>query len=143
MDALFYKLVDRETWDRVREGVSWEGSPDDLRDGFVHLSLRGQLDGTLRKHFSGQRDLLVLGVELSGSALRWEVSRGGALFPHLYGPLPIAAVRLAMPVPLGKDGHELPELPPSPYCAVCHAGNRPKCSARRSSAATWKIPSES
>ena len=114
MSALLYKLVDRPTWERVQGDDTWAGSADDIRDGFVHLSLREQLEGTLRKHFAGQADLLVVGVDLRTPALRWEISRGGALFPHLYAPLPLSAVRLVERVPWEPDGHALPELPPSP-----------------------------
>ncbi len=119
--VLLYKLVDRQTWTRVRQTERWDGSDDDLRDGFVHLSTREQLKGTLGKHFAGRGDLLVLGVDLPGFDLRWEVSRGGALFPHLYEALPVARVRLSLAVPLGPQGHVLPRLPPSPAAPVAGA----------------------
>ena len=90
----------------------FRGSPDDLRDGFIHLSAGDQLAGTLAKHFRGEENLILLAIEDAalGDALKWETSRGGALFPHLYAPLPRSAVTNAMP--LTRDaagGHVVPE----------------------------------
>ena len=85
-----YKVLPRSEWhDACRTG-SYAGSADDRRDGFIHLSLREQLPGTLSKHFRGQGDLVLVQfvTDTLGDALRWEASRGGALFPHLYAPLP-------------------------------------------------------
>ena len=84
------------------------GSPDDLRDGFIHLSAAGQLPGTLARHFAGETGLALAALDAAalGSALRWEVSRGGARFPHLYRPLRLSDV---------VAWHELPAcgaLPP-------------------------------
>jgi uncharacterized protein (DUF952 family) len=67
-------------------------SPVDRRDGFIHFSTADQLADTARKHFSGQHDLLLLAVDVEQLELRWEPSRGGQLFPHLYGALPLSAV---------------------------------------------------
>lgn len=92
-DPWVYKIVERGVWEGV--GNAWVGSPDDLRDGFLHLSARHQVDGTLRKHFAGRKDLVVLAVDpglLPAGALRWEPSRDNQRFPHLYGALPRAAV---------------------------------------------------
>jgi uncharacterized protein (DUF952 family) len=83
------------------------------RHGFIHFSNAAQAPETAAKHFAGQADLLLIAVEAEalGSALRYEVSRGGALFPHLHAPLPLSAVRWAKPLPLGADGrHVFPEL---------------------------------
>lgn len=89
MAELIYKIAPRAAWESALvEGV-YRGSPDDLRDGFIHFSRKEQLEETRRKHFAGQRDLVLISVaaESLGSALRYEPSRGGALFPHLYGVL--------------------------------------------------------
>ncbi|MFN9717455.1 MAG: DUF952 domain-containing protein [Planctomycetota bacterium] len=90
-----YKIVPQVVWEKICLQDDWEGSPDDLRDGFIHFSTKSQLDGTLRKHFQGQSDLIVLEVAAGslGANLRWEVSRNGEHFPHLYGPMPIEHVR--------------------------------------------------
>ena len=90
----------------------FEGSADDRRDGFIHLSAADQLEGTLAKHFAARPDLVLLTVDVGmlGAALRWEPSRGGALFPHLYAPLPMTAVRAVAPLTLDDAGrHRLPE----------------------------------
>ena len=83
----------------------------DLRDGFIHFSTAGQASETARRHFGGQDDLVVLAVDADGlgEALRWEPSRGGALFPHLYGDLPTNLVLEVWPAPLGEDA--APRLP--------------------------------
>ncbi len=95
-----YKVCPLSVWQAIQSDESWEGSLDDLRDGFIHFSNSQQLSGTLEKHFSGQKDLVLLAVDPAslGAELRWERSRGGDLFPHLYGRLPIAAVVSAEPV---------------------------------------------
>jgi uncharacterized protein (DUF952 family) len=86
----------------------------DRADGFIHFSTAAQVRETARRHFGGHTDLIVLEVEAAdlGEALRWEPSRGGDLFPHLYGPLDTAAVRGASEAPLGSDG--IPVLDPPP-----------------------------
>ena len=111
---LLYKLVQEAIWEEAQKEAFWAGSPDDLRDGFIHLSTRGQLEGTLRAHLAGESSVLVLGVDVSGPDLHWEPSRNGLLFPHWYAPLPRASIRLIKPIPL-KDGiHQVPPLPESP-----------------------------
>lgn len=89
-----YKVLPRSVWEQIRVQPSWNGSADDIRDGFIHFSNREQLLGTLHKHFAGQTDLVVLELdsESLGPNLKWEPSRNGALFPHLYAPMPIAVV---------------------------------------------------
>ena len=106
-----YKVVPRAAWEAACRTGTYEGSADDRRDGYIHLSLREQLAGTLAKHFRGQDDLVLIQFETRalGEALRWEISRGGQLFPHLYAGLPTReamAVRSLLP---GKDG--IPMLP--------------------------------
>jgi uncharacterized protein (DUF952 family) len=89
-DAIVYKIVPRHEWQSaLAEGV-YRGSKDDLRDGFIHFSTKSQVSKTLLRHFAGQHDLLLISFEAAqlGEALRFEVSRDGALFPHLYGELP-------------------------------------------------------
>jgi uncharacterized protein (DUF952 family) len=89
MGKLVYKICPRTEWQAaVADGV-YRGSAVDRRDGFIHFSGEDQVSETLRRHFAGQRDLLVIGFDPAdlGSALRFEVSRNGALFPHLYGEL--------------------------------------------------------
>ena len=84
----------------------------DHRDGFIHFSTAAQAAETAAKHFAGQRDLVLLTVDaaLLGDRLKWEPSRGGALFPHLYGELALTAVRAGVPLPLDESGrHVFPE----------------------------------
>lgn len=105
-DATIYKIVTAAQWaEAVRDG-SFRGAPVDRADGFIHFSAVHQVRETARKHFSGQRDLLLVAVRASdlGGALRWEVSRGGDLFPHLYGTLEPDRGLWAKPLPLGDDG---------------------------------------
>lgn len=93
--ALVYKICPRHEWNAaVADGV-FRGSPVDRRDGFIHFSEEAQVDETLRKHFAGRRDLLLIGVDPAdlGASLRYEPSRGGQLFPHLYGDLPVSLAR--------------------------------------------------
>ena len=101
-----YKICPASAWrEAERQGV-FRGSTDDIRDGFIHFSTAAQVAETADKHFAGQRDLVLVAVAAPalGPALRFEPSRGGALFPHLYGDLPLDAVRWVKPLPLGPDG---------------------------------------
>lgn len=111
MLTAIYKICGRQDWSRaVTDGV-YTGSPDDRRDGYIHFSTAAQLAGTLAKHFRGRDDLLLLAVEIASvsPALKWELARGGQLFPHLYGTLDVALVTGARPLELGLDGrHILP-----------------------------------
>jgi len=113
MTDLVFKLIDRPAW-RAAEGAGvFAGSAVDARDGFIHFSTAAQVRETAARHFAGQRDLLLVAIDTAalGSALRWEPSRGGDLFPHLYGPLPLSAVRGVSEVGLGDDGqHVFPGL---------------------------------
>jgi uncharacterized protein (DUF952 family) len=110
-----YKIVAASQWhDVLREGI-FRGSAVDVRDGFIHLSTAAQVEETAAKHFAGQPDLLLIAVDAArlGSALKWEASRGGQLFPHLYGALLLAAVTQVEPLPLAPDGrHVFPRLAP-------------------------------
>jgi uncharacterized protein (DUF952 family) len=89
---MVYKIVPAALWREAELAGAFAGSPPDQRDGFIHFSTAEQLAETARKHFSGQHDLLLLTVDAEQVDLRWEPSRGGQLFPHLYGVLPLSAV---------------------------------------------------
>ena len=90
--SLIYKILPRAEWEAACAAGVFAGSGVDLKDGFIHFSSEDQWRETLEKHFARQTDLVLVAVEADalGPALTWEVSRGGALFPHLYGPLPTA-----------------------------------------------------
>jgi uncharacterized protein (DUF952 family) len=112
-DQVVYKITPRAEWLRAHELGELVPSPDDMRDGFVHLSRARQLRGSLARHFAGQPDLLLLAVRvgrLPEGALRWETARGGELFPHLYGRIGVAMVERVFELPLDAQGsHALPE----------------------------------
>lgn len=103
---LIYKIAERTAWDDALASGKYLGSADDNRDGFIHFSTAEQLAGTARKHFAGQLDLLLIAVDPAalGEALKWEASRGGALFPHLYAALPASAALWVRDLPLATDG---------------------------------------
>jgi uncharacterized protein (DUF952 family) len=110
-DPLVYKICPRMAWDEALRTGELFPSPDDVRDGFIHLSARAQVRGTLSRHFAGQSDLLLLSVatgRLGAGVLCWEKSRSGQEFPHLYGALPTAAVVAAVPITETPAGFELP-----------------------------------
>jgi uncharacterized protein (DUF952 family) len=104
--SIIYKICDVTLWRQAEQDGVFTGAPVDHADGFIHFSAAHQVAATAAKHFAGRRDLVLIAVETDalGPALRWEPSRGGDLFPHLYGTLPLAAVRHVEPVPLGPDG---------------------------------------
>lgn len=111
--SIIYKIVPEELWRRAQTAGSLDGAPVDLADGFIHFSTAAQVRETAAKHFAGMSGLLLVAVDADalGPALRYEVSRGGDLFPHLYGPLPMSSVLWARPLPLAADGsHVFPEL---------------------------------
>ena len=95
---MIYKLLETVEWESAREVGEFRGSAVDLADGYIHFSDAGQVVETARRYFDGRRGLTMLGVDEAtlGDALRWEPSRGGALFPHLYAPLPVGAVLTAV-----------------------------------------------
>lgn len=113
MTKLIYKIVPETLWREAEAAGVFRGAPVDLADGFIHFSTAEQAAETAARHFAGQDGLLLTAVEetLLGEALRYEVSRGGALFPHLYAELPLSAVAWVRPLPLGADGrHVFPDL---------------------------------
>lgn len=113
--SLVYKIAPRPLWEAARAAGVFAGAPVDHADGFIHFSTAEQARETAARHFAGQDDLLLVAVdaEALGEALRWEPSRGGALFPHLYGPLPLSAVVSVAPLPRGADGaHDFAGLLP-------------------------------
>ena len=112
--ALIYKIVSVGPWRDAEAAPLFSGAPVDVADGLTHFSTAQQLRATAAKHFCGRDDLLLVAVDPDalGDQLRWEPSRGGALFPHLYAALPLAAVRSTAPLRLGSDGtHRFPSLP--------------------------------
>jgi beta-hydroxylase len=92
--ATAFKIFTADQWAQFVSNGVFHGAPVDVADGYIHLSAADQLQGTLDKHFAGQVGLVIAEIDLNtlGNAVKWEVSRGGALFPHLYGVLPMAAV---------------------------------------------------
>lgn len=107
-----YKIATRAAYEAAAPTGSFAGMPIDFTDGYIHFSTAAQAAETLARHFAGQSDLLLIAVRTADVArdLRWEVSRGGALFPHLYAPLPLAAVAWTAPISVDTDGScELPE----------------------------------
>lgn len=109
--GLIFKICGEEEWRAAERQGGYRGSAVDERDGFIHFSTAAQVAETAAKHFAGRDDLLLIAVEVDvlGAALRFEPSRGGELFPHLYGTLPLSAVSFVDALPLGADGsHRLP-----------------------------------
>lgn len=104
-----YKLVPAASWQQAELLGRFIGSPLDLADGYIHFSTASQVAETAARHFAGVTDLLLVEVATAEveAALRWEPSRGGALFPHVYGDLPLGAVRSVTPLPLGPDGRHV------------------------------------
>jgi uncharacterized protein (DUF952 family) len=113
--ATIYKICEQAQWLAAEAAGQFCGSAVDERDGFIHFSTIAQLAETATKHFAGQKDLMLVAVDAGafGAALKWEKSRGGDLFPHLYAALPLKAVRWARLLPDEIDGRRpLPELEP-------------------------------
>lgn len=113
MHSTIYKIVPSSLWQAAQGSGLFDGAPVDHADGYIHFSTAEQLSETAARHFAGQNDLMLVAVDTArlGAALRYEPSRGGALFPHLYGPLALSHVRWTRPLPLGADGgHDFPSL---------------------------------
>jgi uncharacterized protein (DUF952 family) len=107
--ALIFKIVDAEAWRAAEAAGVFSGAPVDLADGYIHFSTAEQAPETAAKWFAGRDDLVLAAIDADalGPALRWESSRGGALFPHLYAPLPLTAVVWARPLPRDADGRHV------------------------------------
>lgn len=110
---LIYKILTTALWEQVGPEDDVPGMPIDIQDGYMHFSTAAQLRETLRLHFKGQKELMLLAVRVEevGDALKWEVSRGGAAFPHLYAPLAAKQVSWSAPTSVSETGDaDLPEL---------------------------------
>lgn len=113
MTDTIYKILPESLWSEAVARGSFAGSPVDIKDGFIHFSTASQVRNTASKHFAGVAELLVVAVSTAdlGAPLRWEASRGGDLFPHLYTDLPVSAVRWVRELPLDECGkHIIPAL---------------------------------
>lgn len=106
-----YKILRAREWAELQAAGETPGAPVDVADGFVHFSTADQVAETAARHFAGEEGLVLAAVDAAslGPALKWEVSRGGAEFPHLYAPLRRADVVWHAPLPLGADGHVFPK----------------------------------
>ena len=109
---LIYKIFRTEEWQALETAGETSGAPVDLADGYIHFSTAAQVAETAARHFAGQDGLWLVAVDTEdlGRALKWEVSRGGAEFPHLYRALTLDDVAFARPLPLGPDGHVFEDL---------------------------------
>jgi len=109
---MVYKILRADEWAALQAEGRLAGSPNDLRDGFVHLSAADQIEETAARHFGGEEGLMLLALDAGrlGDALRWEPSRGGALFPHLYRELRLTDMAWSVPLPL-EGGRHRPALP--------------------------------
>lgn len=110
-DSAIYHMCRKEEWNAAEKAGAYGGSSQDVADGFIHFSSAAQVVKSAAKHRAGQEGLVLLRVDPTklGDALKWEASRGGHLFPHLYGDLPVSAVIAVYDVPVGPDGlHRFP-----------------------------------
>jgi uncharacterized protein (DUF952 family) len=109
MMRLIFKIAGADEWRDAQASGLFAGAAADRADGYIHFSTADQVAETAAKWFAGRRDLVVAAIDAGalGAALRWEPSRGGALFPHLYAPLPMSAVRWTRALPLGLDGRHI------------------------------------
>ena len=113
MTKMIYHMCRAEEWAAAVAAGTYRGSSQDVADGFIHFSTAAQIVESARRHRAGQHGLLLLAVDAErlGDRLKWETSRGGDLFPHLYGPLDPAESTSVRPLPLGTDGlHLFPDL---------------------------------
>ncbi|CDZ67586.1 DUF952 domain-containing protein [Neorhizobium galegae] len=115
MTDIVYKIVPETLWRQAKQKGVFAGAEIDLKDGYIHFSTGPQAKETARLHFAGISGLMLVAVDatLLGEALKYETSRGGDLFPHLYGTLPVSSVLWEMPLLIGVDGlHAFPEKMP-------------------------------
>lgn len=108
---LIFKILRTPEWQTLHEAGEFDGAPIDIKDGYVHASTAEQVEDTAAKHFSGEEGLMLLALDANAlhADLKWEVSRGGQDFPHLYRQLRLSDVVWARPYVLGTGGHILPE----------------------------------
>jgi uncharacterized protein (DUF952 family) len=110
---IIFKICPEPLWRSAETAGAFQGAPIDVIDGYLHFSTAQQVKETAARHFAGQDDLLLIAIDADrlGEDLRYEASRGGDLFPHLYAPLALSAVLWVEPLPLGRDGrHAFPDL---------------------------------
>ena len=110
-EGLIYKVVTRDQWEAARKSGVFKGASIDLQDGYIHFSTHAQVTETVARHFAGQHDLLIVAVEAEalGDQIKWEASRGGDLFPHLYDDLHFSSVVWEEDLPLEEGGgHRFP-----------------------------------
>ncbi len=109
MHTTIYKIVTDVAWREAQQAAVFLGAAIDLQDGYIHFSTTGQVEETAARHFAGQAGLCLVAVDTAalGDALKYEPSRGGALFPHLYAPLDLSTVRWVKPLPLDPSGRHL------------------------------------
>lgn len=108
-----YKILPKPLWEEAMRTGSFNGSPVDVADGFIHFSTAAQVHETAKRHFAGVPDLMLVAVPANalGDAIKWEPSRGGDLFPHLYSPLRVDLALWVKPLAIDRDGrHVFPEL---------------------------------
>lgn len=113
IEHMIYHLARANRWRAAKAAGMYHGTNEDTADGFLHFSTARQVVESARKHRAGETEIILLAVFADGlgAALKWEPARGGDLFPHLYGPLVVSAVRTATALPLGPDGlHRFPRL---------------------------------
>lgn len=113
MGATIFKILPRPLWEEAVAQGEFHGSPLDAADGYIHFSTAAQVRETAARHFAGITDLVLVAVpeDVLGDALKWEKSRGGDFFPHLYAPLLVTFAAWVKPLPVGPDGqHSFPEL---------------------------------
>ncbi len=104
--TLIYKIASANLWREAEAQGHFTGAPIDLQDGYIHFSTAEQARETVALHFKGQDDLVIAAIDTDKlkDNLKWEPSRGGALFPHLYANLPLDAVAWVKPLPINEDG---------------------------------------
>ena len=109
MGTVIYKICDTALWRAAERAGQFAGAGIDMQDGYIHFSSSEQVADTAAKHFAGQVDLVLVAVDARalGPGLKWEPARGGALFPHLYGIMPLSAVAWVKPLALGADGRHM------------------------------------
>lgn len=108
--TLIYKIISNVEWQKAQQQGRFDGAAIDLQDGFIHFSAQTQVRETAARHFAGQTGLVLVAFEANqfGQALKWEVSRGGALFPHLYASLDPASALWVKPLPWNGSAHDFP-----------------------------------